>query len=320
MKKGLVIILIGVGLTLLGGIIFAISMTIHGWDFNAVSTTEVVYETYESQSGEITGIDIDFSTADIVYQEYDGDKITVKYPIYKNKKGDKRAEVEITEDRNGILHINESTTPLSLWISIYEPKATVTVNVPKGKLEEISLHTNTGDVILGSEQTEINANFVHIYTDTGDINIKSKVNCSGRVVLYTDTGDLKVRANLIATTLTVESDTGDITFYKEIKLLNGLNVSTDTGDITINKVVASAVEIESSTGDINGINGGIDANEIEIETSTGDVKISLSGKKEDYSITTQVGTGKSNVSSYQGGNKRVEISSSTGNIEVRFIG
>ena len=64
--------------------------------------------------------------------------------------------------------------------------------------------------------------------------------------------------------------------------------------------------------------GKIDAENITVIVSTGDVSINLAGKMEDYSITAKTGTGKTNVSSYEMGNKKVDIKTSTGDIVILF--
>ena len=155
MKKSFFALIIGVCLTLLGGILFTISMTAHGWNFSALSNSIVEYESYQSENLDINKLSVNFSIADISLNEYDGENITVEYPVFKNRKGEPRTKVTVTEE-NQTLSIVESHEWQKWLFQIYTPTATVKINIPKGLNLNLSLEVSTGDIKLGEIEKEYN--------------------------------------------------------------------------------------------------------------------------------------------------------------------
>ena len=180
----------------------------------------------------------------------------------------------------------------------------------------ISATLTTGKVHLGNEGEDYTYQDVKINLFTGDVKLVGNVNCKD-VAFKTTTGDIYFNGNLTCDSLKINSSTGDVFVNGEIKT-GLLEKESTTGDFVINKKIeARKIEVEQGTGHFK-CNAFITANEIEIDTSTGDVCLKLLGFKNDYSYVYEITTGRSNIPAFSNGNKRIEIESTTGDIEIYF--
>jgi DUF4097 and DUF4098 domain-containing protein YvlB len=209
------------------------------------------------------------------------------------------------------------------YIGIFFGEPTVTVYLPAGEYESISLNLDTGDVELGTAHSFVD---VTISTSTGDVNCQSAVR--GNMNIQTSTGDIRVKGST-PQSLTLRASTGNIQ-VDEVACENAASIYSSTGDVSLRDVTCADLTMESNTGDaelVDVIASGVfyirrstgdvsftrcDAGEIDVKTKTGDVSGSLRSKK---IFIVHTDTGRISVpESLEGG--RCEITTSTGNIEI----
>ena len=309
-------LIVATSLLLIGCLIFGGVMTVLKWDFSKLSTNR--YETKKYEIGEkFSSISIKVDTADVKILPSDGADCSVECYEQKNIKysvevKDNVLTIEVVDSRKWYeyIGINFSSTK-------------VTVYLPRGEYDKLSVRSDTGD-------TEISKDFsfeiIDIAASTG--NVKNFASASGDVTVKTSTGDILVE-NTSAKSIDLSVSTGDIalsdvncsgdvsirvstgrarlTNLKCHNLISGGN----TGDIVLKSVIASGeISIKRSTGDVKF--EASDAASIFVETDTGDVKGSLLSEKI-FIVNTD--TGKKEVpESTTGG--RCKITTDTGDIKI----
>ena len=323
MKKALLIItIIGVCLLIAGGAIFASVMAKNNWDFSALANVDTAEEHYSVQASEVTSVEAETTVFRIVYQQTDGDQITVDYCNVSNKKtGEIISEFNPTVE-NGKLIIKEKHQDKFNFLNfnfgfVDSERHGLIIKVPAGKEMPVNLKSNTGRIVLGESGKEIKAPSVDLSTDTGRIEVDADIVCSGDLKAETNTGRVELNGKVnCAGNISVETNTGRIVCASEITAKN-VTLTADTGRIILNAVKTNTLTINDDTGTIEG-NGPIDANTVTANNSTGDVRLALKGSKSDYTFTYSSSTGDSNMSNFSGGSKIVSVNTSTGDITISF--
>lgn len=109
----------------------------------------------------------------------------------------------------------------------------------------------------------------------------------------------------------------------ELQNVVGKDIWVETADskITLNSIQAQkAITAKNSCGSIQ-LEGVEFGSELNCKTSDGSIKGSISGNMGDYSIVSRVADGNNNLPENQvGGEKKVSVQTSCGNIEVYFMG
>ena len=161
----------------------------------------------------------------------------------------------------------------------------------------------SGDIIIDTDDGKIIVDHViangTITTKTSDAGIHcSQVSCES---MLAETSDDKVK---------LEEDT----------MKRKLNIESSYGGIVLNHVIApESLTVKTSDGDI--IFERIQSDDIELWDNYGNIKGSIEGKLADYSITSKTSSDYENSlpSSMDGGDKRLNVKTSDGKINVNFI-
>jgi len=206
-------------------------------------------------------------------------------------------------------------------------------------LETVDIKTSSGNIKLSYIQTER----LEATTSFGDINLSNIT--SDNMKISVSSGKFTGK-NLDAQSLTYTSSFGDGQF-QSVKATNftadsssgnlnligcdlgDMNIKTNFGDITAYGLISTGANIQARSGGIN-ITGDISGENI-INTSFGDIKLTMGGRREDYSFDITVRFGDitidgerlrdqgSFVSSPVQQNHFI-ISSSSGDIRMNFEG
>lgn len=307
--------LIATGFLAVGLILFAVVMSMYGWNFREFGNVGFRTNTYPVDE-EFRSISMNTDTADITYvKSTDGSCRVVCY--------EKENESHSISVEDGVLHIgvSEGRKWYQMLLNFGKPK--ITVYLPETQYESLTIREDTGDVEIPQGLQFGN---VDIAVSTGDV--KFGANVSGMLKVKASTGhltlcnlsagsvDLSVSTgNVRAENLKCEGDihlkvsTGDATFADVScqKLISG----GDTGNFTLQNVVAAGkISIERSTGDVKFEK--CDGGEISVNTSTGDVTGSFLTDKIVYA---HADTGKVAVPQSTSGGL-CEIRTSTGDIKI----
>lgn len=314
-KQAKLWLVIAACLVLIGGVVFGGVMMKLKWDFTKLST--VRYETNRHEiADEFESISIVADTADVVFVPSAGQETEVECFEQKNVK-------HAVEVKDGVLSIKFVDTRKwyeHIGISFGAPK--ITVSLPQGEYEALSVQNDTGDLELpnayrfasidlsastGDVSVSASADTVKIKTSTGKIHVQEIT--ADTMELSVSTGNVWISSVDCKGDISVRVSTGK-TFLTDLSCQN-LRTEGGTGDLSMQNVVATGVfTIERSTGDVTF--DGCDAAEIAVTTNTGDVKGSLLSDKVFLAYTD---TGSIHVpSSIRGG--KCEIRTSTGNIRI----
>lgn len=264
-------------LCVVGGLIFAMAMTMNAWDFTRLSTTE--YETNINEvSEDFSNISVETDTADVVFLPSADGKC--KVVCYESEKMKHSVTVE-----DGCLKISvQNEKKWYDYIGISWESETVTVYLPKSDYAALTVTGATSDVDVAKD---FSFESVGIEVSTGDVRYKAAT--VGNLSVTVSTGDISLDG-VSARNLSVESSTGDV--------------------VLENVIVAEKLTVTVSTGDV--IFDGSDAGEIAVVTATGDVRGTLlSGKN----FETETGTGSISVPENSSGGK-CKIETGTGDINI----
>lgn len=311
MKKGVkvALILIGSGLLIGGGVMFAIGIKDHKFIAETrevdLSDKDIKNFEFDLATSELTFIRTTDSTKKVVFheneKEYHEDKV-VEHTLYVTSKETKKWYEWMTPD----------------W-----SKKKVEVYLPAGELGTLKIKSSTGDIKIPHEFTFESADFD---VSTGDVNYKA--NTSGDVKISISTGDISI-SDISAKGIELHHSTGKVNLKNvnvtECIVIDGstgktklestrsacLNIKSSTGDVSLNDVETTGeLKVHGSTSDIEF--DGIDGNGIDMETSTGDIKGSVKTGK----VFKAYSSGRVIVPDDTSGAATFKAKTSTGDIKI----
>lgn len=274
-------LIIATSLIIVGLTMFIVVMSINGWDFKKLSTIDFETNTHNVNE-EFSNISLKTSTADVNFAVSEDGKC--KVVCYEQEKVyhfvkvvNDTLTINVVDDRKWYEHIG---------IAIGSPK--ITVYLPKEDyVSAMKVKTSTGDIRL----KDMSVDLIDFSTSTGDINV-SDVECESSIRFCVSTGDINI-TDIKCEKLISEGDTGD-TSLKNVIVADSISIETDTGDVKFNRCDAGKISVETDTGDITGTllsekiffvetdTGKVNfpktntGGRCQLETDTGDIKISIS--------------------------------------------
>ena len=297
-------VLIGVGLTL-----SLVIMSINGWDFEKVFSSDTTTEIMEI-NGEFASISIEGSTQNVRVLPSDDGSCKVVFEL-------KEGFTTYTDVTDGVLTVkscDERKWYKKLFgdggqrVTIYLPEeeyASLSIDITTGDVEiaelgfkNVNIHLTTGDVTCRASATEslkikgttgdvelsnVSAGSVNVDITTGDIDL-SNIKCTGVVQIERTTGELSVKG-LTGTSFNSKSTTGD-NDLSDVIVTSELKIKGTTGKVNFRRCDAGSVWIDVTTGDVDG--SFLSDKIIFTETSTGDVDVPRStvGGRCDIETTT----------------------------------
>ena len=123
----------------------------------------------------------------------------------------------------------------------------------------------------------------------------------------------------IGEAVTVAVARTDVTAGKiELRNVNCVKLDMDTtmGEVSIDNVVADRASVDATTGSIK--LKGLDAQSISLSATAGSIKGELAGSRDDYSISSSVSLGSSNIKSGGSGTRSLNVECTTGSVSVKF--
>ncbi len=261
-----IFLIVGACLLFIGGGIFVVAFAKADFNIRELSPTKSREEYYEETST-VTSLAIDYNVADITIVATDSEKLSVTYTCPYNRKGDLN-EITITEENGNLSIVERTKQHISLsFFNFYDHK--VSINVPKDRVLDIKIQTNTGDIKLGDGTF----GKIDLDTDTGDITLGAIT--ANEIALSLDTGDVDFNGALTADTLAIETDTGDIDGDGVITAQT-VTIKTSTGDVDLTLSGTQTdytIVAETNTGDQNIHTGGNGEKKLSVTCSTGDIEI-----------------------------------------------
>lgn len=346
-----IFVILGLILLVAGVAVFVGGMTAGGWDFSLLNTVRYTQKSYDAE-GAVTSVHIEYSDASI-YVEYSetAERVHIDYPVRLNERGEETAQIEITE-KDGALTVVEHVDwqdSLFQWdIDLFQwdidldfgddSARTVRVVLPAGQNIALDLYTQNGSVSLNADgealpSLDLRSNNGSIsvsgtltvaedaafQTDNGSVNV-SGVSAAGDLTLRTSNGSMRAE-NISAANMQAKTSSGSMTL-KDISAADALTAEAGAGEIELlGDITAKMLTVSTSAGDIAMHDGMIDAQEIAMTTELGSIEAegsAFAGAQSDYTVLVSTGLGDSNISDSVGGNRKLTLSTGTGDIRVYF--
>lgn len=300
MKKSTIIwLIVATTLIVIGIATIFVALSMGAFDPAIFNTVELVTNIYEIEE-EFDSISIFTETADIELRP----------------STDGSVKVECFEQKNTYhsISVNEGCLTIQVidkreWfehIGFYPEETKITVYLPKGRYNELTIKESTGDVIIQNEFEFFQAK---IHVTSGDIEFFASA--ENNLGLKTYSGDITVD-DTNTTIMTLVVGTGDINVNNiRCKIFETLST---TGDQTIKNLIAEErIIFRGGTGDV--LFEKCDAPDITIYTNTGDIFGSLMSGK-DFEV--ECGTG--DVAYPESlGDEKCKVKSRTGDIKITII-
>ncbi len=297
-----------------GLVAFVFVMSLNGWDFTKLSTSNIKVTTYEYEDY-VTNINMTLDTEDVTLLPSDDGKI--KIICEESDKAKFSVKLIDGELKIEMLDANK-------WFNRIFDFAShkITVHLPNSASPSLNIKSDTSDVQISSA---LRFNSIDISLSTGDVLCGASV--TGHAKIKASTGNITL-VNMSADSIDIRVSTGDVTLGTvragdvSINLSTGksrltdvylknLTTSASTGDISLTKVFADGIfSISRTTGDVNF--NSCDAPGIYVETDTGNVTGSIATPKIFLADTS---TGKIEVP-YGTSGGICEIKTSTGDIKI----
>ena len=333
-----IFVILGLILLVAGVAVFVGGMTAGGWDFSILNTVRYTQKSYDAEGG-VTSVHIEYSNAAIsVEYSETAETVHIDYPVRLNERGEETAQIEITE-KDGALTVIEHVDwekNLFQWslgnspavrvvlpagqniaIDLYTQNGSVSLNADGEALPSLSLHSNNGSISVSGTLTV--AEGAAFQTDNGSVNV-SGVSAAGDLTLRISNGSMRAE-NISADSLEARSSNGSLRLT-DIAAADSLTAKTNNGAIELlGDITAKMLTVSTSAGDIAMHDGMIDAQEIAMTTELGSIEAegsAFAGAQSDYTVLVSTGLGDSNISDSVGGNRKLTLSTGTGDIRVYF--
>ena len=339
-----IFVILGAILLVAGVAVFVGGMTAGGWDFSILNTVRYTQKSYDAE-GAVTSVHIEYSDASI-YVEYSetAERVHIDYPVRLNERDEEISQIAITET-DGVLTLTEHVDwqdSLFQWdidLDFGDASArTVRVVLPAGQNIALDLYTQNGSVSLNADGEALPS--LSLLANNGSISVSGTLTVAEGAAFQTDNGSVKVpgvsaagdltlrisngsmRAeNISADSLEARSSNGSLRLT-DIAAADSLTAKTNNGAIELlGDITAKMLTVSTSAGDIAMHDGMIDAQEIAMTTELGSIEAegsAFAGAQSDYTVLVSTGLGDSNISDSVGGNRKLTLSTGTGDIRVYF--
>lgn len=346
-----IFVILGLILLVAGVAVFVGGMTAGGWDFSILNTVRYTQKSYDAEGG-VTSVHIEYSNAAIsVEYSETAETVHIDYPVRLNERDEESAQIEITE-KDGALTVVEHVDwqdslfqwdiDLFQWdidldfgddsartvrvvlpagqniaLDLYTQNGSISLNADGEALPSLDLHSNNGSISASGTLTV--AEDAAFQTDNGSVNV-SGVSAAGDLTLRTSNGSVRAE-NISADSLEARSSNGSLRLA-DIAAADSLTAKTAHGSVELlGDITAKMLTVSASAGDIAMHDGMIDAQEIAMTTELGSIEAegsAFAGAQSDYTVLVSTGLGESNVSDSVGGNRKLTLSTGTGDIRVYF--
>lgn len=288
MKKGVIILLVIVGVIIISGAILVTT---------AVKNSKEEFVTHIYEVEDFNNLNIDLRTSYLEIFKTSEDK-----PKVECIESEKIYHTVNVEDDTLFIKSFDSKKWYEYLFSFGLTKREVKVYLPNTMYDSVIINASTGNVIVNNEFT---FNQLNIHVSTGNIESKAKV--TGEAEVVATTGKITLESDCY--NLHVKATTGKVDITNS-NIENNLEIEVSTGKVNLENCLSNSLNITATTGDVNITSS--DAHTITIDTSTGDVTASFRTNKL-FSVTSRTGDIDLPASS---GSDTCNIHTTTGDIEV----
>lgn len=305
-----IIMLVAGGLIILGFVIALLAYALTGFNWNSFNTNLPDEEkSYSYALADVSSLTVSDLDADVSIVGTDADSITIT--CYENKKD----AYTIALQANGNLSIQRSFHKRwyeYIGFNISNQKRSLTVAVPRKFSGEVDAATMSGQLNLTNFD---GLSALNTSTASGQITLKN-VTANNHIAASTLSGNFDLDNLRAGKDIELGTSSGEIQLSNG-KIAGNMTVCSLSGNIDLGDIsISGESSFENSSGAVRFNN--LTANNVSIATLSGDVLGSLRGDPGNYTITADSLSGAIDIPQSGNGNNTLDISTSSGNIDVKF--
>lgn len=288
------ILLVAGAVVTLGLILCFASFASVGFSVSGFAAQEDAYveKTYTASVNDVQKVWVDASNMPITVVPVKGNEIAVTY--FTSEKDPYEAAFE-----NGVLSVKRKnmgwfqSSNFSLFGSLHMANLHIQIDVPEAYAGDFQLVTSNGRISV----TDL-ANITDVTVNTSNASVQMENLAAEQISIDTSNGAVSLtRINVLKQTR-VDTSNGAIA-AKQVISRDGIYLHTSNGSIGVEEVEAPVIELRSSNARIMG---------------------TVSGLREDYSVSASTSNGDNNLQSGGTGDKRLTVDTSNGSIQIGFNG
>lgn len=303
MKK---LAIIGSIIFLIGGIVFVSAFAVSGWDITKLSTVPTYEEKQYSTKNTNQDISIKDHNKSVSVGLSSDDQIHLTY--YENTK----EHYEINDQASLTIESKRDYRWYDFIFSMNFQSPTITILLPANYAGNLNIKTSNAQITIDS----VTLKQLHATTSNGYMRLKN-VTGAEHVTLRTTNNGIEMQDVDLSGTLKSETSNGSINL-KGVSAQNLESTTTNSNINAINTKVAQSTLLKSSNGSIHiqDFNAGTDT---ALKTSNNRISGNILNKANEFSITSRTSNAKNNLpENFKAGNKKLDISTSNGEIFVKF--
>lgn len=181
-------------------------------------------------------------------------------------------------------------------------KRCITLYLPEGQCETLTLQTASGDVVVSAEKLRFQN--VSVTSASGDLTFTGSV--KSNLTMLSTSGDVTV--NALAENVNAETTSGDLNIHCTARYVAA---KTTSGDVELTSVGCEDLQVSATSGDVEFSD--LRALQANIHTVSGEVKGSL--KKTKY-FDVKTTSGSVNVPHSQGADGDYKIETTSGDVNI----
>lgn len=320
MKRTGKALLTGVVLFVIGAILFVIgfAFTIANSDDSKEEKKTFVEKTYKAENVDIEKLRISLVSDDIVFETSEDKNIVITY--YDNAD---ESDYVIREDKNVLsmeyhnegsaFNVFRVTDLADLFHRMKEDRDNippVKITIPKDYAGIYNVEVVSGDVAMSGLPAQ---GKVSIDSTSGDLSVNN-MQFSDDIRVNTVSGNIRLADCVVEKNVDLNTTSGDI-YLENIETAQAIDCNTVSGEVNGSNVKALSIDMNTTSGDVCFTQLDV-ASFFEANSISGSYKLELIDDINQYSTEIDTISGDCNIGSKSGGDKRIEISTTSGDIQV----
>jgi len=308
MKSNRLLIVAAVFL-LLGIVLGLAGFAMADFDPHVLSSGGNLQEKSYFSSSRVTGIEVDIQNTRVKLEPSYDNKVHLTY--YENDV--LYYTVKESEDGRLTVTMNDQMKWYDYVFNIENVYYEFTIAIPDNYAGDIRLKTSNGDVDI----SDTKAGNLTLITSNSRITSEN-LTVAGDMKLDNSNGKISVSDVIVNGGITCETSNSEISLSGSAG--ESISAKNSNGAIVLNNLTAREELIaETSNSDISMDSVSAGAS-IVCNTSNGSIEGDIFGKLSDFTVSAKTSNGSSNLPTHmEGGDKKLELKTSCGNISVDFI-
>ena len=313
-KAKKIILIIGLVLLSVGFIVSGVAFALAGFDFSAVSSSaEMIDKSAQWKTDEVSLIDVKVLNANVTVARSDDELIHIHCVYRESGDLDLRLDGSVAVVQGSFESSFRYQLVHGLFSGLGSRDENVTIYIPENAHTDLKLVTSNSVISVNGFKNAESTSPLVCSTSNGAINL-TDVELGGEARLKSSNGRINV-SSLRAASLTGDTSNGQIAI-ENAAISGRCDLETSNGRVILKNVKSESINAETNNGRIN--ISGISAESIVLKSSNGDIEGTVSGRYEDYRISTHTSNGTRKPENKDSGKYTLDARTSNGDIELSF--